>query len=278
MNGVRGRAGFTLVEMLITLTVAGVLGAAILSLVLGQSRFYGQSDDTIYAQQSLRAAMDLMASELRMASPRDLMAAEQDSVRIRFDLRRGVVCQLQPSGNEAFVYIYDRVDNANLPSGFRGAAISGPYEAAWHYADNWTPSENEVAYGAAANTCKSYGAPDSEPQQRFHRIAGFSTAGFPEPPDRGHLLRFYGGLTYRFDASSFGEGVAVWRNNQELVSPFEEGASFSYVMEGGLVLPAVPDTDLLDVRAIRIEVAAKPDGANRYDVSRAISYDVPLRN
>ncbi len=270
-------AGFTLVEMLITLAVAGVLGAAILSLVLGQNRFYGQSDDTIYAQQSLRAAMDLMASELRMGSPGDLMAAEPDSVTLRFDLERAVVCAVT-AGDQASIYVYDKVENANLPSGFRGGAYSGPYEAPWHYASTepWTPTVD--ATGAVPKLdCTSRGAPDTGADADYRRVSGWGTA-FGGVPERGSLVRFYGKLTYRFDESSFTDGMAVFRNGQELVSPFEDGPNFLYVMADGSVQNAVSPVDFSDVRTIRIDVTARGDGANRYDVQRSISYDVALRN
>lgn len=274
-SAARPAEGFTLIELIVTMTVAGVLGMAILALVLGQNRFYGHSDDVTYAQQSLRAAMDLMASELRMASPRDLVEAEADRVRIRFDLERAVVCERDDTNDRAHIYVYDVVGNANLPAGFRGAAFSGPYTAAWSYGDDWTGTSETSS--TAKSVCVANGAPDVTPASRYRRVGGW-TAKFGSVPEQGSLVRFYGQLTYRFAESGFGEGVAVWRNDQELVSPFDDGATFHYVLANGLVLSSVPDADLLSVRTIRIDVTAEGDGPNRYDVQRSISYDVPLRN
>ncbi len=121
-----GRAGFTLVETLITLVVAGVLGVAILTLILGQNRFYEHSDDAIYAQQTIRAAMDLMSSELRMISPTDLLAAEEDSLAARFDLVRGVVCDTL-SSDDVYLFVYDseREPARRLPGGRGVRAVLG---------------------------------------------------------------------------------------------------------------------------------------------------------
>lgn len=271
-----GRAGFTLIEVLIAITVASILGAGILALVLGQNRFYGHNDDAIYAEQSLRAAMDLMASELRMASPDDILAAEPESVSVRFDLMRAVVCATDVTGSdEADVFVYDSVPNANLPPEFRGTAISGPYDDFFVYGDNWDGSGSPSA--GAELSCESNGSPEDEPASRYRRVTGWKSA-FPDVPEVGSVVRVYGRLTYRFAGSGFGSGLAVWRNVQELVSPFEDGARFQYVMVDGSVQAAVAPADFGDVRTIRIDVTARGEDPNRYDVSRQIDYDVPLRN
>lgn len=274
--GGRGRAaGFTIVELLVTLTVAGVLGMAILALVLGQNRFYGQSDDVIYAQQSLRAAMDLMASELRMAGPADVLAAAPDSVAIRFDLVRAVVCD-STAADETTLFVYDSVSNANLPAGFRGTAYSGPYDSAFVYADGWTGVATVGGSGAKSD-CTDRGAPSDGESWAYRRVTGWQ-GEFGDVPDRGSLVRVYGRLTYRLGDSGFGTGIAVWRNSQELVSPFEDGGRFRYLLDDGTLATTVSGGDLDRIRAIRIEVTAVGDGMNRFDVRRPIDYEVPLRN
>lgn len=267
------RAGFTLVEVLIAITVATVLGAGILALVLGQNKFYAQNDDAIYAEQSLRAALDLMASELRMASPADLLAAEADSVSVRFDLVRAVVCEID--GSDVDLFVYDSVSNANLPAGFRGTAVSDPYEEDFDYAPGYDGSG--AASGTAQTNCEDRGSPVGEPARAYRRATSWPGA-LAAATDTGSVVRVYGRLTYRFDDSGFGSGLAVWRNTQELVSPFDEDARFQYVMDDGTVQDAVAPADFADVRMIRIDVTATGDGANRYDVEREIQFDVPLRN
>lgn len=273
-----GRAGFTLVETLITLVVAGVLGVAILTLILGQNRFYEHSDDAIYAQQTIRAAMDLMSSELRMISPTDLRAAEEDSLAARFDLVRGVVCDTVGT-DEAYLFVYDSVENANLPSDFRGTAFSGPYQSTFEYGDGWTGS-TDAPNAVAEATCVANGSPVSViPANVYREVSGWT--GHPETgeaPERGSLVRFYGELSYSLASSSFGSGLAVWRNDQELVSPFETGGSFEYVMADGSVQSSVGSSDFDQVRVIRIDLTAVGEDVNRYGVERQIEYEIPLRN
>lgn len=278
-----GRAGFTLVETLITLIVAGVLGVAILTLILGQNRFYEHSDDAIYAQQTIRAAMDLMSSELRMISPTDLLAAEEDSLAARFDLVRGVVCDTL-SSDDVYLFVYDSVENANLPAGFRGAAASGPYSATYVYGDNFDWRSETSTPSAAQSTCENNGSPVGvTPSNVYRQVSGlgdaFSTTALGgAKPERGSLVRFYGELSYSLGASSFGSGLAVWRNDQELVSPFETGGSFEYVMADGSVQSSVGSSDFDQVRVIRIDLTAVGEDVNRYGVERQIEYEIPLRN
>lgn len=267
-------AGFTLVEILITIAVAGVLGATLMGLVLGQQRFYVHSDDTIVAQQNLRAAMDLLATELRMAAPTDVMVARSDSVVVRSDILRAVVCDVT-GPDEATVFAYDSVASANLPSGFRGTAYSGAYDSTFVYGNGFTPTSSTG--GPAAGICTGNGAPTGQPGWAYRRTTGW-TGQFGVVPDRGSLLRWYGALAYSFGTSSSNTGDALWRNADELVTPFEVGARFRYVMADGSVLSNVTGANMANIRQIRVVVTATGDGVNRFGVRRPLTYDIPLRN
>lgn len=261
--------GFTLVEVLITIVVAGVLGGALMSLVVSQHRFYAQSDNLLLAQQNIRASLDLMASELRMASPEDIVTAASDSVTIRFDLVHAVVCA--GSAGSTHVYAYDSVSNANLTSGITGTAYSEAYDSAFVYNDGFTGTIT-ASNPTSETQCKANGAPASEPTSAFRLVSGWSTT-----PPRGSLLRWYGTLSYAFAASVTDPGsFAIWRNNQELVTPFETGAQFSYVMDDGTVQSSVNPASFADIREIRIGVTAIGEGP--FQTTRDVVFDIPLRN
>lgn len=278
-SGTRAIRGFTLVEVLITIVVAGVLGGALLSLVLGQQRFYTTSDNALLAQQNVRAAVDLMAAELRMASPDDIVFAGADSVVVRFDLVRAVVCDtLAGSNGQADVFVYDSVTNANLASAFRGTAYSGPYDSAFVYGDSFTPTVASTG-GTAQTNCRNNGAdPNSTASAGdFRRTSGWA-GEYGLTPQRGSLVRWYGVLSYRMGASTSSPGSdAIWRNDQELVTPFETGARFRYVMVNGSVRNSVTGPSLANIREIRVQVVATGTGT-AFNVSRPVTYDIPLRN
>lgn len=272
----RGSRGFSLVEVLVTLVVVGVVGAGVVGVLLGQYGFYGQSDDRTYAQQSLRAGADLISTELRMADPADVLAAVSDSISVRFDVWRAVVCQSSQATGTATVFVYDSVESPNVPSGFRGYAFSDPYSEAW---DNEDAPPLSLSPGSGQITCESRGAPAGRASWRYRTISGWLLPGaFDSVPDRGAVVTRYGRLTYRLEASSFDEGgLAVWRNRQELVSPFERGAAFSYVMVDGTVQSSVAPADRRDVRAVRLVGTALGQGENRYGVDSELRLDARLQ-
>lgn len=268
--------GFTLVESLIALVISGILATALISLLLGQSRFYERTDAQIYAEQSLRASMDLVSSELRMGAAGDLIAAEGDSVALRFDVVRAVVCD--DAGSDAVaLFALDRITDANLGGGFVGTAVSGPYEVSFAYADGWLPTESSTGSGPKA-ACLAAGAPAGLADDDYAVMTGWS-GEYGAVPEPGSLVRVYGQLVYRFAPSTFfATRTALWRGTQELIGPLENDAAFSYVMQDGSVQANASGADLADVVAVRITATALGDGPNRYDVARPIEFDVPFRN
>lgn len=269
-------SGFTLVEALIALVISGVLASALVSLLIGQSRFYERTDDQIYAEQSLRASMDMVATELRMGSPSDLLSAEADSVTLRFDIMRAIVCDTT-AADAVTAFTFDRPGNANVTGGFPGTAVSGPYEEPFTYADAWLPTEASTGSGPKAS-CVANGAPTGLPDASYAVLTGWNS-GIGTRPEPGSLIRIYGNLRYEFAPSTFfSTRTALWRGNQELIGPFENDAAFSYVMGDGTVQTSVSSGDFPNVRAIRLTAVALGDGANRYDVRRPIQIDIPFRN
>lgn len=269
--------GFTLVEALVALTISGILASGLISLLIGQSRFYDRTDDQMTAEQVAQATFDMLSAELRMASTTDLIAATADSVTFRFDLARGVVCDSTAS-DEATIYVYDRTTNAGLTSSLVGIAVSGPYEEEFEYEDSWNPTPTATG-GSPKADCVAAGTPATGADADYMRITGWSARFTDGVPERGALVRGYGGLTYRFGASTFfTTRTALWRGTQELVGPFDDSAAFAYVLTDGSVQSSVTGAALDSVAAVRVTATATGEGNNPYNVSRAISFDVPFRN
>lgn len=63
----RSTAGFTLVELIITMVISTVIGAAIFSAYLVQQKTYLAQEQVAEMQQNLRAAMMVMTADFRMA-------------------------------------------------------------------------------------------------------------------------------------------------------------------------------------------------------------------
>lgn len=266
------RGGFTLVELVLATTLTVVLGATIVGLLLHQNQFFAETDERVFAAQTRRAAADLLTRELRMASVGDLVLARPDSLAVRSDRYRGVVCRVV--GDQVTFYVYDEI-RADLSTGV-GSAVLPAGAGAYVYAPGWD------AYGAPARAsdraaCQSNGAPSAGVSAGDYRTVDFSTAGALATPAVGAAVRVYGRLVYHFAPGTFDPGLALWRNGQELGGPFEAGAGFRYLLDDGSVASRVPAAGLDRVRRIRIEATATGGSDPRSDVGRKLLYEMTLR-
>ncbi|MXW56080.1 MAG: hypothetical protein F4Z59_05185, partial [Gemmatimonadales bacterium] len=221
----RRQGGFTLAEMLVALTGAGLLIGLLIGLLGSQSAFHLRNEDTIRASQIARALSDGLGAEIRAAGPADLLLATPDTVSIRVDVLRAVVCGTGRGSIDLFVY--DSIA-ANPQSGWRGTASSGPYSATWVYADGFTPVFGVSAAAEAA--CRAAGADRANrmPTRWFRRTSGWS-GGLAPMPVPGSLARIYGRLTYAIHRSDSEPGTAsIRRNGQVFASPLESGSAFEY--------------------------------------------------
>lgn len=267
-------AGFTLAELLVVIVVSGLIGAGVVGLLMEQNDFYGASEDRSFADVSRRGVSELVSSELRMISTSDLYKTKGDSIRVRFDLAQAVVCDVDATTGNVTLIVHHR-PNVSLPSGRTGTAYSSPYDADFVYADGWT-SSLVLEGGTAVTTCDANGAPGTLPAERY-RIEDWSGHPVGLPPV-GSVVRVYGDLVYTFRASDQGQGLALWRNDQELVAPFAGGAGFNYIMATGNTETSVPNSNHGNISRIRVTAQAIGSGANRHDVAQDLELDIAFRN
>ncbi len=88
------RRGFTLVEVLITLVVMGIVMAALYRVLISNQRTYQAQTQRIDMQQNIRAAAAILPAELREldASDNDIRAMSATSITIRAMRYLGLVC------------------------------------------------------------------------------------------------------------------------------------------------------------------------------------------
>lgn len=101
------RAGFTLVELIIVAVLGSLIVMASLQVLITNQRTYSAQNAKIQGQQTTRAAMDVLLSELREISPQDgdLLAMGPDSVTIRTMRKFGVTCATDYTGDPVLTVI-----------------------------------------------------------------------------------------------------------------------------------------------------------------------------
>lgn len=90
----RGRAGFTIVELLVVAVLGSLIVAAAYQVLMVNQRTYTVQNAQVQAQQSTRAGMDLLFAELREVSRagQDVRGMGPDTLRIRAARNFGLAC------------------------------------------------------------------------------------------------------------------------------------------------------------------------------------------
>ncbi|CAN5788385.1 hypothetical protein BH23GEM3_BH23GEM3_26090 [soil metagenome] len=86
------RGGFTLIELMVSIVISGIVCGAVFDLLLGQSRFGRYQGAREEVQQNARVALDVISAELRGAPAGALVSGGTDAIRLRVPRAWGAVC------------------------------------------------------------------------------------------------------------------------------------------------------------------------------------------
>jgi prepilin-type N-terminal cleavage/methylation domain-containing protein len=95
-----GRAGFTLVELIVTMVLASLVAGAIALLLLRQQRFYNSTTELIQTRQQIRQAVAMLPSDLRGISSGggDIYVMTDSSLEFRSVFGTSVACAVDGAG------------------------------------------------------------------------------------------------------------------------------------------------------------------------------------
>lgn len=263
------RRGFTLVEIVITLTILGVVGAALVKLILVQTRF-SQSQMALRSARSVsRSAMNIMLTDLRMVQDKDgLRAASSDSVTVRIPVSFGLVCST--SGGTTLSLIPS--DSAMSAMGvYAGFAVRDSATGEYSYRDANLPMPFSSLTNGLATLCTANGISSVTFNGRSSRVVTLldSPGG---PANVGWPAFIYQQVTYKFAPSTAYPGrLGLWRLvktadpalpvKDEIIAPFDASAKFRfYVLNADAAQDAVP-ANLNDVRGLELVLAGSSNEA-----------------
>lgn len=259
----RIRRGFTLVEIVITLTILGVVGAALVKLILVQARFSQSQMALRSARTVARNAMNIMLTDLRMVQDKDgLIAASRGSVTARIPVAFGLVCSTAGGTTISLV----PVDSAMSALGrYAGFAVRDSATGEYSYRDASLPMPISALTNGLGTVCTTAGVGSVTYNGRSSRVVTLidSPGG---PANVGWPAFIYQEVTYKFAASeSYPGRLGLWRlvktndpslpMKDEIIAPFDTSARFRfYVLNADAAQDGVP-ASLNDVRGIEMVLA-----------------------
>jgi type II secretory pathway pseudopilin PulG len=236
MITLRRRSGLTIIELLVTVIVLGIVGGGIVRMLTSQARFYEHQGAGRNARSISRAAVNVLLSEMRMLDgTQGVVAATPTSVTLRVPYTLGVYCG-SPGGVGTVALL--PTDSAVLAEpGFTGYAWRsrlGPY--------------NYVEAGSALTApvpgqCVASGLNPPVGSVRVGLIPAL-----PLGADVGTVVMLTRRTTYFFAGSAAIPGrVALWRRidatgaREEIAAPFDVTSRFRfYRLNDNTAQDAVP--------------------------------------
>src|SRR5687768_7317811 len=259
------REGFTLVELLVTMVLTAVIGAAITGVFVTQARFFDAQEKVAFARGVSRGGMNMIVSELRMLEQGGgIVSATNRRITLRAPYAMGIVC-----GNGSGRLTVSRlpVDSVTMSdAGFAGFAYRKS-DGTFTYVE--TTSKPDRDQGIAVCLAASVTVMTGSTINQMGRVEQFPFVPSPAPAV-GAPVFFFQRITYEFRTTS--GRVGLWRRvdsaaspgeGEELVAPFDSTAKFRfYVNDSPAAQTAVP-TLLHSVTGIELTLDGLSDRPER---------------
>lgn len=122
-----GRRGYTLVELLFTITLLGMVGAALISLLTQQQRFYRDASNTVNVRRELRGAASLLPTEVRAISSTggDVLEMDPTSFAFRANIGSSIICDRSTMTPGTFLLPPQGLKAGNTLSSWYAAPAAG---------------------------------------------------------------------------------------------------------------------------------------------------------
>jgi hypothetical protein len=245
-------------ELIVTLVIVMIVGAALTRLIVFQSRFFDAQRTSRQARTVSRGAIAVLTSELRMvAVPGGVISATADKIVVRIPYAWGVLC-----GSTAVASTFSL-----LPMDSIAFAEGGTTGYAWRDSTgNYTyqTSAFTLAPGLVAN-CSV--APTSITTLTGGRVVTV-TPLVPAAARSGTPIFLFRRIEYEFKESVALPGRrALWRKNvasnvsEELISPFDASARFQFYVNGLTAPQATAPASIADLRGLELHLHGESDRA-----------------
>jgi prepilin-type N-terminal cleavage/methylation domain-containing protein len=269
MTTAQARRGFTMVELLLSLIVTAIVGAALVRMVTSQARFMDQQEAWRSARSVARGGINRLLSDMRVVEARGgvwaAVAGGQDFT-LNVPYAFGIICSM-PALNQAVVSMLPVDAQMYAAAGHTGFAIRATDNATYtYYTSQAAPAAANVGQ---VNTCTAPALPDlaistgallalnGSPNGQVLFLQ--ATANFNPTPKKGEIVFLYRRIRYQFKNSTLIPGrTGLFRttvtNNveEEIATPFANTARVNfYVLNNANPQAAVPGA-LSDIRGFEL--------------------------
>jgi prepilin-type N-terminal cleavage/methylation domain-containing protein len=207
----RAQAAFTLVEVLVTLLILGIIGTALTRVMVKQQQAYRDSAKEADMAREIRLTSSLLPSELRSTSSSggDVLEMDEDKVTFLANIGSSIVCAkvsnthvVLPPLNTAGI---TTTNWYSQPSVGDSVMLYNDSLSAGSEDDVWTRRPINSFTSGVFGLCP--GAPYTDPvldasKQRF--MVGIGAAGTPDSVKVGAVVRFARPVRYSIYAASSG--------------------------------------------------------------------------
>ncbi len=253
------RRGFSLVELMVALVIAGVVGVALTRLVVSQARLLSLQDATMQARAGVRAALLTAANEMRPVALGGVVQAAPESVTVRVPYATGIACQ-QVSGTTV-------VSVLPTDSTTYAGAVAGGY--AWRDSLGvfiWEDGATIVNPSASISDCTG-----ATPTVQVATAPHWAARAVAVSPNRvatkvGAPVVLYRILRYAFAPSTVVPGTTgLWRTDlgtgvrEEMSAPFAASSGFQFIVGSGQRVQSAVPASLDSLYGVRLDVEAQSE-------------------
>jgi prepilin-type N-terminal cleavage/methylation domain-containing protein len=244
----RRRGGFSLIELLIALTIVAVLGASLTRLMTSQMRYFNLMSAKKDTRAITRGSLLILQNELRMLETSGVDSATNLRLVLKVPYVFGVVCS---NSTVSLLPVDSLIYASAIPGGYawRDTATSGTYT---YVNQTSAPSTGTTA------TCTG---------QSITTLTGGRVIAVSPTMASGAVVGapffLWQKVTYEFKASTSVSGAtALWRtvnggSADEIAVPFDTSAKFRfYVLDRDTSQVTVPGT-LSQLRGIDLQLDSK---------------------
>lgn len=274
------QSGFTLVETLIALVLSSIIIVLVSHTFLVQNQFYATQTQRVRAQDNVRAATELLASEIRNVSVGGIVVAGARTLTIRSPMTVGIFCDINGSSNNGEVMTQGG-EAAVETDEVAGLALR--IGSTWSFVNVTWASVNGGDASSARN-CFRNGADTVGARDDFHRFTNLNTVFSGLAPAQGDAVMVFRETTFTIRQSQLDPTrLALYRQPYdgdavEFATGMDTTAQFQFRTTGGSFVDSLT-SGLTNVDAVRIVVDAvqpAPTGGAE-DVRFGWSVNVPLR-